>query len=197
MCTGLPHADQLHVTCASIFVQHHIWCDVVSYMLAPQQLHAQKASASCSHSAGWRDSVANAQAMRFARDTLPCLAAFYAPQLAPLFFDHSIYSLSFPLLLPCRRRQLCGHLLCHPALQKCPLPVTLCCLTKPGCALWHAPCFPFFPAAGASFVGTFFVIPRFKDSFKEDLEWRDIYEALSSTGVKQLEPKEAYAKCKR
>ncbi|WIA35407.1 hypothetical protein OEZ86_003852 [Tetradesmus obliquus] len=51
-------------------------------------------------------------------------------------------------------------------------------------------------AAGASFVGTFFVIPRFKDSFKEDLEWRDIYEALSSTGVKQLEPKEAYAKCK-
>jgi hypothetical protein len=41
------------------------------------------------------------------------------------------------------------------------------------------------------------VIPRFKDSFKEDLEWRDIYAALSATGVKQLEPKEAYAKCKR
>jgi hypothetical protein len=53
------------------------------------------------------------------------------------------------------------------------------------------------PYAGASFVGTFFVIPRFKDSFKEDLEWRDIYSALSSAGVKQLQPKEVYAKCKR
>jgi hypothetical protein len=52
-------------------------------------------------------------------------------------------------------------------------------------------------STGASFVGTFFVIPRFKDSFKEDLEWRDIYAALSSAGVKQLQPKEVYTKCKR
>ncbi|KAF6264114.1 hypothetical protein COO60DRAFT_1485929 [Scenedesmus sp. NREL 46B-D3] len=51
-------------------------------------------------------------------------------------------------------------------------------------------------AAGASFVGTFFVIPRFKDSFKEDLEWRDIYAALSTAGVKQLESKETFDKCR-
>lgn len=50
--------------------------------------------------------------------------------------------------------------------------------------------------AGASFVATFFVAPQFKDQFKEDIDWRDIYKTLQSTGVKQIDAKEAYAKSK-
>lgn len=41
------------------------------------------------------------------------------------------------------------------------------------------------------------VAPKFKDSFKEDLDWREIYQALAATGVKQVEAAEAYAKSKR
>eukprot|EP00879_Flechtneria_rotunda_P029887 GHRR01032351.1.p1 GENE.GHRR01032351.1~~GHRR01032351.1.p1 ORF type:complete len:220 (+),score=37.83 GHRR01032351.1:346-1005(+) len=48
--------------------------------------------------------------------------------------------------------------------------------------------------AGASFVGTFLVAPQFKDSFKENLDWKDIYYALQSTGVKSVEASEAFAK---
>lgn len=50
--------------------------------------------------------------------------------------------------------------------------------------------------AATSFAGTFFVAPRFKDSFKEDVEWRDIHAALSATGVKSVEAKDAYSKCR-
>lgn len=50
--------------------------------------------------------------------------------------------------------------------------------------------------AGISFVGTFFVAPRFKDSFKEDVDWRDIYKYLAASGVKQVDAAEAYAKSK-
>lgn len=48
-----------------------------------------------------------------------------------------------------------------------------------------------------SFVGTFFVAPKFKDSFKEDVDWRDIYKYLAASGVKQVDAAEAYAKSKR
>jgi hypothetical protein len=41
------------------------------------------------------------------------------------------------------------------------------------------------------------VAPQFKDSFKEDLDWRQIYQALAATGVKQVNAAEAYAKSKR
>jgi rhodanese-related sulfurtransferase len=49
---------------------------------------------------------------------------------------------------------------------------------------------------GASFVATFFVAPQFKDQFKEDVDWRDIYNSLQSTGVKQVDATDAYAKSK-
>lgn len=39
--------------------------------------------------------------------------------------------------------------------------------------------------AGASFVATFFVAPQFKDQFKEDVDWRDIYNTLQVTAVTQ------------
>jgi len=41
------------------------------------------------------------------------------------------------------------------------------------------------------------VAPKFKDSFKEDMDWREIYQTLAATGVKQVDAAEAYAKCKR
>jgi hypothetical protein len=41
------------------------------------------------------------------------------------------------------------------------------------------------------------VAPKFKDSFKEDLDWREIYQALAATGVKQVTAAEAYAKSNR
>jgi hypothetical protein len=52
--------------------------------------------------------------------------------------------------------------------------------------------------AGASFVGTFFVAPRFKDSFKEDIDWRDMYkELVQGGGVPSITPREAFNKRKR
>jgi hypothetical protein len=51
--------------------------------------------------------------------------------------------------------------------------------------------------AGLSFVGTFVVAPRFKDSFKEEIDWKDMYPELVKSGVKAVAPAEAYAKRKR
>jgi hypothetical protein len=52
--------------------------------------------------------------------------------------------------------------------------------------------------AGASFVGTFFVAPRFKDSFKEDIDWRDMYkELVAAGGVASVTPREAFNKSRR
>lgn len=43
------------------------------------------------------------------------------------------------------------------------------------------------------FVGTFAVAPRFKDNFKEDLDWREIYAALCAQGgVNGVTAEEAY-----
>lgn len=48
--------------------------------------------------------------------------------------------------------------------------------------------------AGASFAGTFFVIPRFKESFKEDVAWQDIYKYLKQDGgVKGISAPQAAA----
>lgn len=41
------------------------------------------------------------------------------------------------------------------------------------------------------------VAPKFKDSFKEDLDWREIYAALVASDVKQMDAVDAYAKSKR
>jgi hypothetical protein len=41
------------------------------------------------------------------------------------------------------------------------------------------------------------VAPQFKDSFKEDLDWRVIYQGLVASGVKQVYAAEAFAKSKR
>lgn len=51
--------------------------------------------------------------------------------------------------------------------------------------------------AGASFVATFFVAPRFKDQFKEAVDWRDVYAALSASGARAVDPAEAAAKSNR
>ncbi|GLC65641.1 hypothetical protein PLESTF_000321900 [Pleodorina starrii] len=52
-------------------------------------------------------------------------------------------------------------------------------------------------AAAASFVATFFVAPRFKEAFKEPVDWRDMYAALTARGVRSVTPEEAYAKAKK
>jgi hypothetical protein len=41
------------------------------------------------------------------------------------------------------------------------------------------------------------VAPQFKDSFKEDLDWREIYQSLSASGVQQIDAADAYAKSSR
>jgi rhodanese-related sulfurtransferase len=52
-------------------------------------------------------------------------------------------------------------------------------------------------AAGLSFVGTFFVAPLFKSSFKEDADWQTIYkELIASGGVPAVEAEAAYARRK-
>jgi hypothetical protein len=52
--------------------------------------------------------------------------------------------------------------------------------------------------AGASFVGTFFVAPQFKDAFKEELDWKAIYTALQQAGgVQQLDAGDAAAQSGR
>ena len=51
--------------------------------------------------------------------------------------------------------------------------------------------------AGLSFIGTFVVAPRFKESFKEDIDWKDMYPELVKSGIKSVRPAEAYAKRKR
>ncbi|EFJ41288.1 hypothetical protein VOLCADRAFT_107756 [Volvox carteri f. nagariensis] len=51
--------------------------------------------------------------------------------------------------------------------------------------------------AAATFVGTFFVAPRFKEAFKEPVDWRDMYSALAARGVKTVTAEEAYAKAKK
>jgi hypothetical protein len=45
-----------------------------------------------------------------------------------------------------------------------------------------------------SFVGTFVIIPSFKQYFKEDVDWKDIYRELSQAGVKTITPEEAARK---
>lgn len=45
-----------------------------------------------------------------------------------------------------------------------------------------------------SFVGTFVVIPSFKQYFKEDIDWKDIYRELSQAGVKTITPEDAARK---
>lgn len=55
-----------------------------------------------------------------------------------------------------------------------------------------------FGLAGASFVGTFFVAPQFKELFKEDLDWKEIYQTLQRNGgVKQIDATEAAEKSRR
>jgi hypothetical protein len=50
----------------------------------------------------------------------------------------------------------------------------------------------------ASFVGTFLVLPKFKEALKEPVDWRDMFAELSQPGVvKSITPAEAYAKSKR
>ncbi|KAF8060582.1 rhodanese-like domain-containing protein 14 [Scenedesmus sp. PABB004] len=50
---------------------------------------------------------------------------------------------------------------------------------------------------GASFVATFFVAPRFKAAFKEDIDWRDIYYALTAAGgVRQVDAADAAARAR-
>lgn len=52
--------------------------------------------------------------------------------------------------------------------------------------------------AAALFIGTFFVAPRFKESFKEPVDWRDMYRDLVARGgVKTVTPEEAYGKARR
>lgn len=49
-----------------------------------------------------------------------------------------------------------------------------------------------------SFVGTFFVAPRFRDNFKEPLDWKEIYTGLvSKGGVRTVSAREAYDKTRR
>ena len=45
-------------------------------------------------------------------------------------------------------------------------------------------------AGAASFAGTFFVAPLFRDKFKEAAPWEKIYEALSKQGVASVSPAE-------
>eukprot|EP01023_Acetabularia_acetabulum_P003110 TRINITY_DN1132_c0_g1_i3.p1 TRINITY_DN1132_c0_g1~~TRINITY_DN1132_c0_g1_i3.p1 ORF type:complete len:309 (+),score=32.68 TRINITY_DN1132_c0_g1_i3:2-928(+) len=46
-------------------------------------------------------------------------------------------------------------------------------------------------ALGVSFVLTFFVAPKYKDQFKEEEQWKDIYIQLKQQGVKSITPQEA------
>eukprot|EP01024_Parvocaulis_polyphysoides_P043594 TRINITY_DN3997_c1_g1_i1.p1 TRINITY_DN3997_c1_g1~~TRINITY_DN3997_c1_g1_i1.p1 ORF type:complete len:285 (-),score=39.18 TRINITY_DN3997_c1_g1_i1:211-1065(-) len=46
-------------------------------------------------------------------------------------------------------------------------------------------------ALGVSFVLTFFVAPKFKDQFKEEEQWVDIYPKLKQQGVKSVTPEQA------
>lgn len=51
--------------------------------------------------------------------------------------------------------------------------------------------------SAVSFIGTFGIIPLFKDSFKEPISWMDIYPELAKTGVKTITAEEAYAKVQK
>lgn len=54
-----------------------------------------------------------------------------------------------------------------------------------------------YAALGASalgFVGTFFVTPLFKNSFKEGVEWKEMYRTLLTTGVKSVSADQAASK---
>jgi hypothetical protein len=49
----------------------------------------------------------------------------------------------------------------------------------------------------ASFAGTFFVAPRFKEAFKEATAWKAIYEDLVKSDIKSITAEDAYLRVKR
>ena len=54
-------------------------------------------------------------------------------------------------------------------------------------------------ASGLALFGTmFFVIPQFKDSFRQGVTWNEVYDSLvSEGGVKAVQPSEAFAKASK
>ncbi|GIL57869.1 hypothetical protein Vafri_13094 [Volvox africanus] len=52
-------------------------------------------------------------------------------------------------------------------------------------------------ASAVTFIATFLVAPRFKEAFKEPVDWREMHSVLAAKGVKTVTAAEAYAKAKK
>ncbi|GLI63265.1 hypothetical protein VaNZ11_006169 [Volvox africanus] len=52
-------------------------------------------------------------------------------------------------------------------------------------------------ATAVSFIATFLVAPRFKEAFKEPVDWREMHGVLAAKGVKTVTAAEAFAKAKK
>ena len=77
--------------------------------------------------------------------------------------------------------------LSHP--PRCPPPRALTPDLEPGVVAAYGT----LGASAVGFVGTFAVAPRFREQFKEDLDWREIYAALvQQGGVRTVTASDAY-----